>query len=89
MIFNTRLLKPSNPEFFLMPAKPQLEPSPAYENAHLIARDLLGDIRRQLDLTVKPDDPNLRWHHARTMNRINAQLSDVADALDTLNNRDR
>lgn len=72
-----------------MSATPQIEPAPAYENAHLIARDLLAVIREQLDMTVKPDDPNLRWHHARTMNRINAQLSDVADALDTLNNRDR
>lgn len=72
-----------------MPAAQELQPASAYENAHLIARDLLDDIRRQLDQAVQPDDPNLRWRHARAMNRINAQLSDVADALDTLNNRTR
>ena len=72
-----------------MTTSPRIEPAPAYESAHLIARDLLADIRRQLEEAIRPDDANVRWHHARAMNRINAQLSDIADALDTLNNRVR
>lgn len=72
-----------------MPSHPPLQPSAAYEHAHLIARDLLDDLRRQLDLTANPDDPNLRWRHVRTMNRINAQLSDIAEVVDTLNLRTR
>lgn len=67
----------------------QLDPAPAYESAHLIARDLLNDIRRQLEEAIRPDDANVRWHHARAMNRVNAQLSDIADALDAFNNRIR
>ena len=64
----------------------RLEAAPAYEHAHLIARDLLADIRRMLDQAITPDDAALAWQHARAMNRVNAQLSDVADALDSLNN---
>jgi hypothetical protein len=67
----------------------EIEPAPAYENSHLITRDLLADLNRQLDSAIKPDDPNLRWHHVRTMSRINALLSDVADAVDQLNVRNR
>jgi hypothetical protein len=68
---------------------PALEPNAAYENAHLIARDLLDDIRQQLDEMAKPDSDNIRWRHARTMNQINARLSDVAELVDELNVRNR
>ncbi len=71
------------------PQTQDLQPVSVYENAHLIARDLLNDICRQLDRAIEPDDRNLRWSHARAMNRINAQLSDIADALDTMNLRIR
>jgi len=68
---------------------PQIEAAPAYENAHLISRDLLADISAQLDSAIRPDDPNLRWQHLRKMNRINTLLSDIADQLDDLNGRRR
>ena len=69
--------------------KQQLRPAAAYEHAHLIARDLVADIAGQLDEAMRPDDRNLRWRHAHAMNRINALLSQAAEAVDELNNRNR
>lgn len=70
-------------------SRPALEPNAAYEHAHLIARDLLEDLRGQLDEMVQPDSPDIRWSHARAMNQINAQLSEVAAMVDQLNSRTR
>lgn len=67
----------------------ELDPGAAYEHAHLIARDLLDDIRGQLDETMRPDNGNVRWTHARAMNQINARLSDIAAMVDELNRRNR
>ena len=66
-----------------------LEPAAAYEHAHLIARDLLADLLRQLDDAMRPDDRNLRWRHVHAMNRLNATLSEASEAVDSLNNRNR
>lgn len=68
---------------------PALDPTAAYEHAHLIARDLLDDLREELDGMMKPDAPNIRWRHARAMNQINAKLSDVAEMVDEFNSRIR
>ena len=65
---------------------PALEPSPAYEHAHLIARDLITHIERQLDRMIRPESKDVRWFHLRAMNLINAQLSEVATAIDETNN---
>ena len=59
-----------------------IEPAPAYENGHQIARDLLQHIELQLDRMVRPDNKSLRWTHVRAINLINAQLSEVAALLD-------
>ena len=72
-----------------MPKTPALEPSPAYEHAHLIARDLLDNIGSQLGRVIRPDDPKLQWRHVHAMNQINALLSEITDAIDALNSRDR
>ncbi len=63
-----------------------LEPTAAYENAHQISRDLLEHIERQLDRMLRPDSKDLRWHHLRAVNLINAQLSEVAALIDETNN---
>jgi len=70
-------------------SRPALEPNAAYEHAHLIARDLLDDLRQQLDEMAKPDSDNIGWRHARTMNQVNAKLSEVAEMVDELNARNR
>lgn len=62
-----------------------IEPAPAYENGHQIARDLLRHIELQLDRIQRPDSKELRWHHVRAVNLINAQLSEVATLLDETN----
>ena len=62
-----------------------IEPGPAYEHGHLIARDLLQHIELQLDRMVRPDNKDLRWMHVRAINLINAQLSEVAALLDETN----
>lgn len=62
-----------------------IDPAPAYENGHQIARDLLQHIELQMDRMMRPDDKNLRWTHVRAINLINAQLSEVATLLDETN----
>lgn len=62
-----------------------IEPAPAYENGHQIARDLLRHIELQLDRMMRPDCKDLRWTHVRAVNLINAQLSEVAALLDETN----
>ena len=62
-----------------------IEPAPAYENGHQIARDLLRHIELQLDRMQRPDSNDLRWQHVRAVNLINAQLSEVAALLDETN----
>ena len=62
-----------------------VEPAPAYENGHQIARDLLHHIELQLDRMMRPDCKDLRWLHVRAINLINAQLSEVATLLDETN----
>ena len=62
-----------------------IEPAPAYENGHQIARDLLHHIELQLDRMLRPESKHLQWHHVRAVNLINAQLSEVAALLDETN----
>jgi len=62
-----------------------IEPAAAYENGHQIARDLLRHVELQLDRMQRPDSKDLRWHHVRAVNLINAQLSEVATLLDETN----
>ncbi len=62
-----------------------IEPAPAYENGHQTARDLLRHIELQLDCMQRPESKDLRWHHVRAVNLINAQLSEVATLLDETN----
>jgi len=64
---------------------PALDPGPAYEHAHLIARDLIQHIERQLDRMIRPDSNDVRWSHLRALNLINAQLSEVATLIDETN----
>ncbi|MBB3205085.1 hypothetical protein FHS27_000852 [Rhodopirellula rubra] len=63
-----------------------IQPAPAYENAHQIARDLLQHIELQLDRMIRPDNKALRWTHVRALNLVNAQLSEVAALVDETNN---
>jgi hypothetical protein len=65
--------------------RPALDPSSAYEHAHLIARDLIQHIERQLDRMIRPDSNDVRWSHLRALNLINAQLSEVAMLIDETN----
>ncbi|MCD0462281.1 hypothetical protein [Roseiconus lacunae] len=62
-----------------------IEPAPAYENGHQIARDLLRHIELQLDRMMRPDSKDLRWQHVRSVNLTNAQLSEVATLIDEMN----
>ena len=64
-----------------------LEPAAAYEHANLIARDLLTELHRQLDESLRPDDCNLRWRHVHAMNRLNATLTEACEAVDRNHNR--
>ncbi len=57
---------------------PMIEPGPAYENAHLIARDLITRIASQLDLMPTPSSKQIDWQDLSVMNAINSQLSDIS-----------
>ena len=64
---------------------PRLQAEPAYENAHLIARDLLKRIEEQLyDLPAPGNDEYpINWEHVGTLNAINSQLTDIVTFLNS------
>ena len=63
---------------------PRLEAEAAYENAHLVARDLLDRIGEILiDGMPAPgnDECPINWEHVGTLSAVNNQLSDVVRFL--------
>ena len=70
-----------------MPArnKPnRLQPQAAYENAHLVAQDLVGRINDLLFDMPAPDDENqpIDWGHVGSINEVNKRLSSVVAFLE-------
>jgi 4'-phosphopantetheinyl transferase EntD len=59
--------------------KPRLEAEPAYENAHMVARDLLERIGELLtDMPAPGDDEHpIDWGHVGSINHVNDLLSQV------------
>ncbi len=64
--------------------RPNLKADAAYENAHLITRDLLGRIAELLTDMPVPDAEigPINWGHVGTMNEVNRQLSEVIEFLE-------
>lgn len=67
--------------------KPNLKAEAAYENAHLVAQDLLERIKELLfDMPAPGDDEHpIHWGHVGDINHVNAQLSDLVAFLDGSN----
>ena len=67
--------------------KPNLTAEAAYENAHLVAQDLLERIKELLfDMPAPGDDEHpIHWGHVGDINHVNAQLSDLVAFLDGSN----
>jgi hypothetical protein len=67
-----------------MTNKQHLEAQPAYENAHLVARDLLVRIDELLhDLPAPGDDEHpIRWTHVGEITHVAAQLAGVIEFLE-------
>jgi len=65
-------------------AKPKLDAEAAYENAHLVAQDLVERVRELLLDMPAPgnDDHPIHWGHVGDINRVNALLSEVVTFLD-------
>ena len=63
-------------------AKPKLTANAAYENAHLVARDLLERIEELLNDKPAPDSDGLHWGHVGDINEINNRLSEIVKFLD-------
>ena len=59
--------------------KPRLEADAAYENAHLVARDLVDCLRELLDDMPAPgnDASPIDWGHVGNINHVNDLLSQV------------
>jgi 4'-phosphopantetheinyl transferase EntD len=59
--------------------KQRLQAEPAYENAHLVARDLLDRIGELLtDMPAPGDDEHpIDWGHVGSINHVNDLLSQV------------
>jgi hypothetical protein len=64
--------------------KPKLTAEAAYENAHLVAQDLVERIRELLfDLPAPGDDEHpINWGHVGSINEVNSRLSSVVAFLD-------
>jgi hypothetical protein len=64
--------------------KPRLMAEAAYENAHLVAHDLLERIRELLSDLPAPgnDEHPIHWEHVGTINEVNKRLSSVVSFLE-------
>jgi hypothetical protein len=64
--------------------KPKLIAEAAYENAHLVAQDLLERIRELLSDLPAPgnDEHPIHWAHVGTINEVNKRLSSVVSFLE-------
>ena len=64
--------------------KPQLTAEAAYENAHLVAQDLVQRIGELLfDLPAPGNDEHpINWADVGTMNEVNSRLSSVVAFLE-------
>ena len=67
-----------------MSTKPRLQAEAAYENAHLIAQDLIQRITELLtDLPAPGNDARpINWSHVGSVNEVNQRLSNVVAFLD-------
>jgi hypothetical protein len=63
--------------------KPKLTAEAAYENAHLVAQDLLERIRELLfDMPAPGNDEHpIHWGHVGDLNEVNNRLSSVVAFL--------
>ena len=62
--------------------KPRLEAEAAYENAHLIARDLLNRIEEQLgDQPAPGGETKIDWGHVGSIGHVNELLSEIVNFL--------
>jgi hypothetical protein len=63
--------------------KPKLTAEAAYENAHLVAQDLVQRIGELLfDLPAPGDDEHpIHWGHVGDINEINHRLSQIIDFM--------
>jgi len=64
--------------------KPQLTAEAAYENAHLVAKDLVERINELLFDMPAPyeDDHKINWAHVGSLNEVNNRLSAIVAFLD-------
>ena len=64
--------------------KPKLTAEAAYENAHLVAQDLVERIRELLFDLPAPGNEEVRidWTHVGTITEVNHRLSQVVHFLD-------
>jgi len=64
--------------------KPKLTADAAYENAHLVAQDLVERIRELLfDMPAPGNEEHpIHWGHVGDVNEVNRRLSEVVAFLD-------
>jgi len=65
--------------------KPKLTADAAYENAHLVAQDLVERIRELLfDMPAPGNEEHpIHWSHVGDVNEVNRRLSEVVRFLDS------
>jgi hypothetical protein len=64
--------------------KPKLTADAAYENAHLVAQDLVERIRELLFEMPAPgnEEHPIHWGHVGNANEVNRRLSEIVAFLD-------
>ena len=61
--------------------KPKLEPAPAYENAHLVATDLVQRLGELL-ADMAPPDEHRTWMEVTQLVEVNGLLASAIDQLE-------
>lgn len=67
--------------------KPNLKAEAAYENAHLVAQDLIERLKELLFDMPAPgsDEHPIHWGHVGDITHVNAELSNLVAFLDGSN----
>ena len=61
----------------------KIDVAPAYENAHLVASDLVIRLQEALHSMLTPDSSKLHWGHVGTVSKVNADLAELIQFVES------
>ena len=62
---------------------PKIDVAPAYENAHLVASDLVIRLQEVLHSMPTPDSGKLHWGHVGTVSKVMTDLAELIQFVES------